>query len=67
MFSVTKHKTRTIFFVLVWLFWFAWIGGPVHLRKKSEGKVWIDIFKYSNKDGWVSFSEKSDKMRCKYK
>ena len=42
---ITKQKTRTILFVVVWLFYFAWIGGPVHLRKNQGVKVWIDIFK----------------------
>jgi len=37
--TVTKYKIRTIFFVVVWLFCFVWIGGPVHLRKETGGKV----------------------------
>jgi len=55
--TVTKHKTRTIFIVVVglWLLWFAWIGGSVHLRKISGGKGWIDFFKYSNTGVWISF------------
>ena len=57
--TITKYKIRTIFFVVVWLFCFGCIGGPVHLRKETGEKgSELTFWKYSNKDIYIYLKKK---------